>query len=256
MKKHILFPVDFQPTHIHLADYAHLFSNIDNKSFSGFFLKDFVKHPKNKVVNTSDSDKSVLQSTLEKEAKALNMDVSFIRSQANGNSLLNQSRFADLALITPITHSNIGILIESFPEDFFAEVGCPIFLSDDLLHPYEEILVLFDYDQSGLAALKSFLSFFGKESSNKKVTILTVSPDDAPEIHLEKYLVSYLQKIFTNVGIVPMGSKDLANQLVNYAAKLNKPVLVMGRAALNLLNNNELASQVAEHHMSIYYSNN
>jgi len=256
VKKHILFPVDFQPTLIHLADYAHLFSNVDNKSFSGFFLKDFVKHPKNKVVSTSDADKSALQSTLEKEAKALNMEMSFIRSQANGNSLLNQSRFADLALITPITHDNIGQLIESFPEDFFEEVGCPIFLSDDLLHPYEEILVLFDYDQSGLAALKSFLSFFGKESSNKKVTILTVSPDDAPEIHLEKYLVSYLQKIFSNVGIVPMSSNDLANQLVNYAAKLNKPVLVMGRAALNLLNNNVLASQVAEHHMSIYYSNN
>jgi hypothetical protein len=256
VKKHILFPVDFQPTLIHLADYAHLFSNVDNKSFSGFFLKDFVKHPKNKVVSTSDADKSALQSNLEKEAKALNMEMSFIRSQANGNSLLNQSRFADLALITPITHDNIGQLIESFPEDFFAEVGCPIFLSDDLLHPYEEILVLFDYDQSGLAALKSFLSFFGKESSNKKVTILTVSPDDAPEIHLEKYLVSYLQKIFSNVGIVPMSSNDLANQLVNYAAKLNKPVLVMGRAALNLLNNNELAIQVADHHMSIYYSNN
>jgi len=255
VKKHILFPVDFQPSQPHLADYARLFSHVDSKSFAGFFLKDFVKHPKNKPVTSTDSEKAEMQTTLEQEAKSLNLDVTFIKSQANGNSLLNQSKFADLAMINPITHENIGQLIESFPEHFFEEVGCPIFLSEDLLSPYEEILVLFDYDQSGLAALKSFLSFFGKESSNKKVTILTVSPDDAPEIHLEKYLVSYLQKIFTDVGIVPMSSRDLASQLVNYAEKLNKPVLVMGRAALHLLNNNELATKVADHHMSIFYSN-
>lgn len=256
MKKHILFPVDFQPAHVHLADYAQLFSHVDNKSFTGFFLKDFVKHPKNKPITNLETGKADLQSYLEVEAKSLNLDISFIKSQANGNSLLNQSKFADLALINPITHDNIRYLIESFPEHFFEEVGCPIFLSEDLLDPYDEILVLFDYDQSGLAALKSFLTFFGKQSANKKVTILTVSPDDAPEIHLEKYLVSYLQKIFTDVGIVPMSNRDLDNQLVSYAEKLKKPVLVMGRAAVHLLNNSELAGKVADHHMSIFYSNN
>lgn len=255
MKKQILFPVDFQPSQIHLAEYAKLFAHIDNKSFTGFFLRDFVKSAKSKSV-CNESDKSAIQTSLEDEAKSLNLDMSFVKSQTNSNSLVNESKFSDLALINPITHENIGQLIKTFPDHFFEEVGCPIFISEDLLHPYEEILVLFDYDQSGLAALKSFLSFFGGQSSNKKVTILTVSPDGAPEIHLEKYLVSYLQKIFSDVGIVPMSNRDLASQLVTYASKFNKPVLIMGRAALHLLNDSDLATKMADHHMSIFYSNN
>lgn len=252
MKKQILFPVDFQPTSVHLADYARFFAHLD-KSFTGFFLKDFVKQQKGKPV--SEGDKSSLQTSLEEEAKHLNLDVNFIKSQPNGNTLLNQSKFADLVLINPVTKDNVNKLTQSFPDHFFEEIGCPIFISEGLLDPYEEILVLFDYDQSGLAALKSFLSFFGKISRKKKVTILTVSPDDAPEIHLEKYLVSYLQKIFDDVGIVPMSNRDLSGQLINFASKLSKPVLIMGRAALNLLKDNELASKVANHHMSIFYSN-
>ncbi|MDZ7650501.1 MAG: hypothetical protein U5K54_27010 [Cytophagales bacterium] len=48
-----------------------------------------------------------MQTSLEEKAKTLNLDMSFIKSQANSNSLVNQSKFADLALINPITHENI-----------------------------------------------------------------------------------------------------------------------------------------------------
>ena len=254
MKKNILFPVDLQPTTCHLSDYAHLLSHVD-KSFSAFFLKDFVKVPKGKSVSSNEHEKLAMQNSLQEEAKNLSVDINFISAHANANSLLNQSKFADLAIISPITHENIGQLVKSFPDHFFEEIGCPILLSEDLLQPYEEILVLFDYDQSGLAALKSFLAIFGKVSGNKKVTIITVSPDDAPEIHLEKYLVSYLQKAFKDVGIVPFSNNNLADQLVSFASKLNKPMLVMGRAAVNLLKDSQLAMKIADHHMSLFYSN-
>lgn len=254
MKKNILFPVDLQPESCHLSDYAHLLSHLD-KSFSAFFLKDFVKVPKGKSITFNEQEKIAMQSSLQEEAKSLSVDINFISAHTNANSLLNQSKFADLAIISPITHENIGQLVKSFPDHFFEEVGCPILMSEDLLQPYEEILVLFDYDQSGLAALKSFLSIFGKVSGSKKVTIITVSPDDAPEIHLEKYLVSYLQKAFHDVGIVPFSNKNLADQLVSFASKLNKPLLVMGRAAVNLLKDGELAKKMADHHMSLFYSN-
>ncbi len=255
MKKHILFPIDLQPTKYHLSDYANLLSHVDKKRFSAFFLKDFTKSTKGKPIVINDQDKATLQNSLQEEAKILDLDINFINSQSNSSGLMNQSKFADLAVISPITHDNMSQLIQSFPDHFFEEMGCPIFLTEDLAHSYEEILVLFDYDQSGLAALKSFLTMFGKVSSTKKVTIITVNPDDAPEIHLEKYLVSYLQKVFDNVGIVPFSSKNLADQLVSYAEKLNKPLLVMGRAAVNLLKNNQLATKLADHHMSIFYSN-
>lgn len=254
MKKNILFPVDLQPTCCHLSDYANLLSHVD-KSFSAFFLKDFVRIPKGKLIASNEHEKMAMQNSLQEEAKSLDIDINFISAQANNNSLLNQSKFADLAIISPVTHNNISHLIKTFPDHFFEEIGCPILLSEDLLQPYEEILVLFDYDQSGLAALKSFLSIFGKVSSNKKVTIITVSPDNAPEIHLEKYLVSYLQKAFKDVGIVPFSSNDLADQLVSFASKLNKPLLVMGRAAVNLLKDGEIAQKMADNHMSLFYSN-
>ncbi len=203
----------------------------------------------------NEQDKTALQNSLQDEAKTLDIDINFINSPSNSSGLMNQSKFADLTVISPITHDNMGQLIQSFPDHFFEEMGCPIFLTEDLAHSYEEILVLFDYDQSGLAALKSFLAMFGNVSHNKKVTIITVSPDDAPEIHLEKYLVSYLQKVFDDVGIVPFSNKSIIDQLVAYAEKINKPLLVMGRAAINLLKNNLLATKLADHHMSIFYSN-
>ena len=255
MEKHILFPVDLKPSSVHLSDYVNLLSHVEKKMFSAFFVKDFVK-PSKKGSAGFEEDKTAVQNSLQEEAKKLDMDINFISGQSNASGLMNQSKFADLAIICPITHDNIGKLIQSFPEHFFEDIGCPILLSEDLLQSYEEILLLFDYDQSSLAALKSFLSMFGKISGNKKVTIITVSPDNAPEIHLEKYLVSYLQKIFKDVGIVPFSNKNLADQLVAYAEKLNKPLLVMGRAGVNLLKDNHLATKLADHHMSLFYSNN
>ncbi|MCE7863423.1 MAG: hypothetical protein DYG99_07770 [Bacteroidetes bacterium CHB5] len=251
MNKQILFPIDFQ-TNLHLADYAQLLSHVDKKSFIGFFLRDFSRQIKSKE---GDQEKNAIQLSLREEARQLNLDFDFIKTQASTNLLLNQSRFADLIIINPVKHDNILKLNQAFPDHFFDSIACPIFLSEDLLSPYQEILVLFDYDQSGLVALKSFLSFFGKVSSDKKVTLLTVSPDDSPEIHLEKYLVSYLQKYFNDVGIVPLNNEDLAQQVMTHATKLTRPVLVLGKTALDLLNNQQLATQVADHHMSIFYSN-
>ncbi len=252
MKKNILFPVDLQPSRYHLSDYANLLSHIDSKRFSAFFLKDYTKPNKGK---STEQEKAAVQNSLQEEAKSLDLDINFISGHSNSSGLMNQSKFADLAIISPITHDNMGQLIDSFPDHFFEDVGCPIFLTEELATSYEEILVLFDYEQSGLDALKSFLTMFGKVSGSKKVTILTVSPDDAPEIHMEKYLVSYLLKVFDNVGIVPFSNKDLSDQLVTYAEKLSKPLLIMGRAAINLLKNNQLATKMVDRHMSVFYCN-
>ncbi|MBX2895837.1 MAG: hypothetical protein KF763_10375 [Cyclobacteriaceae bacterium] len=251
MKKQILFPVDFQ-CGMRLADYAHLLSHIDKKSFVGFFLRDFSRQLKSKA---GDHEKNMMQSGLLEEARQLNLDFDFIKNHSSTNLLLNQSRFADLIIINPVTHTNILQLNQVFPDHFFDSIACPVFLLEDPLKPYQEILVLFDYDQSGLVALKSFLSFFGKVSHDKKVTLLTVSPDDSPEIYFEKYLVSYLKRFFNDVGIVPLYTNNLAQQVITHATKLTRPVLVLGRTALELLNNQQFASQVVDHHMSIFYSN-
>jgi hypothetical protein len=251
VKKQILFPVDFQ-SGTHLADFANLFAHVDKKIFMGFFLRDFVKSAR---VKNAEADKQVLKQNLQQEADQLKLDFDVLKSHSNANLLLNQSRFADLVIVNPLTSENILQLNHIFPDHFFDLVACPVFLSEDVITPFDEILVLFDYDQSGLVALKSFLSFFGKVSGNRKVTLLTVSPDDMPEIHLEKYLVSYLQKFFKDVGIVPLSSKDIAQQVMGHATKLTRPVLVMGRTAIDLLNNQELAGQVTDHHISVFYSN-
>lgn len=251
MNKQILFPVDFK-SDIHLAEYAQLLSHLDKKSFVGFFLNDFSRSGK---LKNTEQDKNALQTNLKEEARQLSLDFDFIKSNSSTNLLLNQSRFADLIIINPVKQENILQLNHIFPDHFFDSIACPVFMSEDLLTPYQEILVLFDYDQSGLVALKSFLSFFGKVSSEKKLTLLTVSPDDSPEIHLEKYLVSYLQKFFKDVGIVPLNNQNLAQQVMSHATKLTRPILVMGSTALELLNDQQLATQVADHHMSIFYSN-
>ena len=116
MKKHILFPVDLQPTKYHLSDYENLLSHVDSKRFSAFFLKDFTKSAKGKTTVINEQDKSALQNSLQDEAKKLDLDINFINSQSNSSGLMNQSKFADLAIISPITHDNMSQLIQSFPD--------------------------------------------------------------------------------------------------------------------------------------------
>ncbi|MBX2899404.1 MAG: hypothetical protein KF775_07125 [Cyclobacteriaceae bacterium] len=251
MNKQILFPVDFNAG-VQLADYANLFAHVDKKSFVGFFLRDFNKVARQKI---SEAQKITLQHDLQKEADQLSVDFDVLKNTTTNNLLLNQCRFSDLLIVNPLTEENVQQLNNVFPDHFFELVACPVFLTEDVTRPFEEILVLFDYDHSGLVALKSFLSFFGKVSREKKLTLLTVSPDDAPEIHLEKYLVSYLQKFFNDVGIAPLRKENLLEQVISHASRLPRPVLVLGHSAIQLLNNHDLARQLTHHQTAVFYSN-
>lgn len=117
------------------------------------------------------------------------------------------------------------------------------------------MIFLFDYDLSGLEAMKSFMYLFGNIASDKKLTVITVSPDDESGVSFEKSLIDYLQRSFTNVGILPMARAELSKKLVQFACRENRPILIMGRKALDLLKDGELSSDIVNHQISLFYSN-
>ncbi len=247
MKSQILFPVDFQPDAFSLPDLVRFFPHVDLR-FAGFFLSDFEK-PK-----TEASEKLVLQEKLSKEAKQLQVEVSFFKNQKEGSAFASQSKFSDLLLITPFNKITASAISDSFPNHFFEWTNCPVALNNSINEPSKDVVFLLDYDEAGIHALKSYLLFFNKKEVDKRITILTVN-SDVSEIHLEKYLVHHLQKNFLDVGIVPINQSDLLNQAIQIATRSENSVLIMGKAALNLLSNTELMSQLAAHRVSIYYSN-
>lgn len=246
MTGQILFPVDFQPEAFRLYDFVHFFSPVDVR-FVGFFLSDFEKPP------IEGTESLLLQEKLIDEAKRLQVDLSFYKNQKEGSAFWSQSKFADLLVINPFNNSTASAISQTFPDCFFKSVGCPVVLSHNLNEPGKDVVFLLDYDEAGINALKSYLQFFNKKEGCKRITILTVNAD-VSEIHLEKYLVHHVKKNFSDVGIVPINQTDLLNHAIQIAAKSENSVLIMGKAVLNLLSNEDLLLQAAAQRVSIYYS--
>lgn len=247
----ILFPADFNSAHVDLADYAKLFSHLEKKKFSVFFLSDLIRKTK---TTYGEMEKLVVVKELETEAKKLDIEVKFIRNQPSTGSLFSQSCFADLVMINPITEETINSFTTTFSEEMLDSVSCPVFLSADLLNPYHEILIMVDFDTSVVAALKSFLLMFGDVSKNKKVTLLTLPPNNEEEICFEQDLVNFVRENFEDVGIVPMKGNNITQQLVVVASGMDKPLLIMGHSARNLFNH-ETMNEMAGHNVSLYFSN-
>lgn len=251
----ILLPVDIHPKEFHLADYAHFFAHMQGKRFSTFFLTD-VTHPKgSKVPLQVELNKTDLQQEIFQDAEKLRLDVSFLTGPANLQLLTYQSRFADLIMVSPLNKDSLKFLLQANAVDFLKNVGCPLLLAADPHDPFEEIVFLFDYDLSGLDAMKSFMDLFGKTAVNKKLTVITVSPDDESGVSFEKCLIDYLQKSFSNVGILPMARAELSKKLVKFACQENRPLLIMGKKAVELLKDKELSSEIVSHQISLFYSN-
>jgi len=249
----ILLPVDFTPQGTRLENLAQVFSHLEDKRFSAFFLKDYVGHGSSHAP-FDEVEKLDIKLALQSDATKLNLELKFLNDQYSLLALAHQSRFADLLLLDPLNQEGVVSLSE-LPVDFFEKMHCPLFLSNDMSQEYEEIIFLFDYDLKGLAALKSFHALFGEVSHKKKFTLITVSPEDEPGIYFEKSLVSYLQEVFENVGIHPMSRINLTENLVSYVSKLKKPLLIIGQSALALLENKSIAKRLMKNETSVYYSN-
>jgi len=249
----ILLPVDFAPQGTSMESVAKAFSHLADKRFSAFFLKDYVGQGASHSPS-AEVEKLDLKLSLQSDASKLNLELKFLNDQHSLLALAHQSRFADLLLLDPLNQDGVVSLSE-LPVDFFEKMHCPLFLSNDMTHGYEEVIFLFDYDLKGLAALKSFHALFGEVSHKKKFTLITVSPEDEPGIFFEKSLVSYLQEVFENVGIHPMSRVNLTENLVSFVSKQNKPLLIIGQSALALLENKSLAKRLMKNETSVYYSN-
>ena len=249
----ILLPVDFTPQGTKMEGLAKAFSHLADKRFSAFFLRDYIgSGPIHSP--SAEVEKLDMKLAMQSDASKLNLELKFLNDQSSLLALAHQSRFADLLLLDPLNQEGV-VSLSDLPVDFFEKMHCPLFLSSDMTHEYEEIIFLFDYDLKGLAALKSFHALFGEVSRKKKFTLITVSPEDEPGIFFEKSLVSYLQEVFENVGIHPMSRVNLTENLVSYVTRQKKPLLIIGQSALALLENKSIAKRLMKNETSVYYSN-
>lgn len=255
MTKHIFFPADFNNNTSELKGYSRLFSHLDRKSFCAFFLNDFTTPEASKGL--WQEDKYTLQEAIQTDAKTLTLDLTFFNPGTRlPRALVHQSRFADLLVVSPLDAGAMKRLPSAFPDKFFEQSGCSIMLCPDLEKDFEEIVVLFDYDLAGVAALKAFLNIFGRMASHKQITLLTVTPGEETEINLEKYFVSFVQRTFPNVGITPIRRAGLIDLIFAQAKIAKHPsVMIMGRQAHSILNDQALKERMLDLEMSLFFSN-
>lgn len=252
--KEIFFPADLEPSHESMSGYANLFSHLNPKTFSAFFLRDFVESG---ITPTAPPvDRSWLMKKLEDEARLLKLNVVFFNPQSyTFKALLHRSRFADLVLINPLPLEVIDQLPESFITNFIEPLACPVLLSSKVPLSYDDVLIVFDADSSSLTALKTFLHLFDGVASANTVTVLMVNASDKPEVFLEHYFIRFVKNSFTNVGIVPMNGINMNHELVKLASHAKNPLLIMGKSAIALLRSNQTTKQLFSQEASIFYSN-
>lgn len=255
MTKHIFFPADFNTKAFALKGYSSLFSHLNNKTFCAFFLNDFTGSESSK--NLWQDDKYTLQEAIQTDAKTLTLDLTFFNPGTRlPNALVHQSRFADLLVVSPLDAAGMKRLPSAFPEKFFEQSGCSVLLCPNLEKGFEEMMVLFDYDVTGVAALKSFMNVFGRMASHKPCTLLTVTPGEGTKIMLEKYFVNFVQRTFPNVGITPIRRAGLMNLVFAQAKIARRPsVLIMGKQAHAILHDQALKDRMLELEMSLFFSN-
>ncbi|MFY8036729.1 MAG: hypothetical protein ACOVMQ_06155, partial [Cyclobacteriaceae bacterium] len=124
MTKEIFFPADLEPSHESMTGYAKLFSHLNPKTFSAFFMRDFVESAFTQI--TLPSDRTWVVKKLEDEARLLKLSVDFFNPGSYTiKSLIHRSRFADLVLINPLPLDVIDQLPESFITNFIEPLACP-----------------------------------------------------------------------------------------------------------------------------------
>lgn len=252
MVTHFIIPVH-QPKHFHLNDYNKIFGHIPEKKFSVFLMSDFIKgKAKSKVIEESRED---FEQRLTKESKVTKAEVNLIKNQNAFDSLISWSCFADLVSLQVMTGQTLEQFNGVFPEGVLGSMNCSLFISSLPESSFEEIMIVGDFDQSIVTALKSFLLLFGQSQKSKKLTLLTPVPEDEMSIVFEQDLVSFTKKSFSDVGILPLKSTDLEKQLLSFSSHMTQPLLIFGSRNKSLLNNSDILKAIVDKKLSIFYSN-
>jgi hypothetical protein len=254
VKKDIFLSADAAPSKTDLNGCAEMFSHIRDKTFSFFFFRDFIGATS--VIPITASERVLIVRELDELAKRLDLDIYvFDPSLHNIKTLIHRSRFADLILISPIPQLTLTLDSEAIAQNFFEKLACPVLLSPKLPINYQEIVIFFDSTMSELTALKTFLTLFGRQVSNVPVTVLMVNSLAKPELFLENYFIQFVKKYFYNVGIVPMSGVDIAEQLAKLACQTDRPLVIVGKIAINLLSKKDIIKDLFSRQASLFYSN-
>lgn len=249
MVTHIIIPFQ-QRSSFQLREYAKMFEHLPEKKFSLLPMSDFMKGKKK-----STEDKEAFEDRIAEEARTLKAEVNIIRNQSSFDSLLSWSCFADLVSLQVMTGKSLEQFTGVFPDGALSTMNCSLFISPFTADAFHEIMIVGDFDQSIVTAIKSFLLLFGVQVKNKKVTVFTPTPEDELSISFEQDLISFIRKSFNDVGIVPIKIEALDRQMASIANKLEKPILIIGHRNLGLLSSSELRSLIISKKLSIFYSN-
>ena len=251
MVTHIIIPLP-QRSEFKLQDYASLYSHLPEKKFSLLPLMDFIRGKKK---STTDQDRELFEEKVVEEAKDLQTDINIVRSQSSLESLLNLSCFADLVSLQVVTGKSLENFTSVFTDNILGKMNCALLISPFTSDVFEEIMILGDYDQSIVTAIKSFNLLFDKASRHRRVTVLTPTPDDELSIVFEQDLIAFIRKSFHDVGIVPIKADGVDKQLVSIASKMDKPLLILGHKHQDLIFSSEMRSLIVAKKLSLFYSN-
>ncbi|MFM9838895.1 MAG: hypothetical protein ACKVOQ_11560 [Cyclobacteriaceae bacterium] len=253
LTKQIFFPVHQASSPVNLKSYAELFAHYHRKTFSFFFWQDYWCE---KDDFFSDSDRTLLEQTIQIEATDLQLKIDFCdRDSSSLSALIQHSCFADVLVIPPTKKKASSLFLSPFMKRFLQDVACPIFMPSRVSPLFNEVLILFDYDWSALAAFKSFIQLFHEVLAGRAVTVILLIAVEENEFFLENHFIHYVKMSVGEVGIIPVNSNRVNEQLIRTTELMKKPVLILGKNAIESICATSVADELRANEVSFFYSN-
>jgi len=195
---------------------------------------------KSGLLTEEDKMKAEVISEFEKAAKLSGVPYEIYNDfKLTAYELVKQSTYADLMILSyQIFYDQLtGKPDTSLLYMILKNSRCPVMIIPNGIEHIRNIIFTYDGKESSVFAIRAFNSIFGRYLRDMVVTVLTVSPNKEEEIKNEKFLLDLVQQYYSNVGLQLLTGSSTSREILNYAASVDNPLVIMGAYGRSTISN-------------------
>lgn len=165
--------------------------------------------------------------------RGIRCDVQFDNKSYGGESIIEESRFADFLIIkaSATRERKLKDMPTPFVRDVLAAAECPVLVAPNSLAEVKEIIFAYDGSRSAVFAIKQFTYLF-PEFSDKKAVVLQVNKDDDIPVTEQAQLGKWLRVHYSSIGFQVLQGKA-TEELFAYLYDRQHTIVVMGAYGRN-----------------------
>jgi hypothetical protein len=192
------------------------------------------------LLTEEDKKKTEVISDFEKAAKLSGVHYQIYNDfKLTAYELVKQSTYADLMILSyQIFFDHVsGKPDTSLLYMILKNSRCPVMIIPNGIDHVKNIIFTYDGKESSVFAIRAFNSIFARCLRDRIVTILTISPNKEEEIKNEKFLLELVKQHYSNVGLQLLTGTSTSKEILNFAANVEDPLVIMGAYGRSTISN-------------------